>query len=268
MAVVAIGNELLSGKVRDRNVHYLARELRALGATLTRVVLCPDELPAIVDALHWAAAHAATVITTGGVGPTHDDVTLAAVAAYLGVDRARDPGFAAAIARYFGARANDDVLAMADVPRGATLLRPVRDFLPIVVAGPIHVFPGEPGALVRLFDAWKEALRQPPFWLLRLELDADEGELSPLLRRLAAAHPEVDVGSYPRFDAGAPYRLLVTVEAKDEPAVARAGAALRAAVEGAVGPAAVLRVDGPRPPATDSAEHAEPARARAGEHSP
>jgi molybdenum cofactor synthesis domain-containing protein len=242
---VAIGNELLSGKVRDQNVHFLAQELRTLGVPLRLVLVVPDEIPAIVDAIGLARARAEAVITTGGVGPTHDDVTVRAVAHAFGVDRVRDAQLERDIQAYYGGQANDDVLAMADLPRGAELLRPVPFFLPIIRLGQVFVFPGEPGALRRLFDGWKEALRQPPFVLARLELDADEGELAPPLRAHQTEFPTIQIGSYPRFDEGAPYRVLVTLEGKDPEAVRGAGERLTARLRDAFGERAILRVELP-----------------------
>jgi molybdenum cofactor synthesis domain-containing protein len=243
--VVAIGNELLSGKVRDENVHYLAQELRALGVTLRLVLVVPDEVPAIVDALALARERAELVLTSGGVGPTHDDVTIAAVCAAFGVDRVRDRELEGAIQAYYGGRANDDTLAMADLPRGAELIRPDRFFLPIVRLGPVHIFPGEPGAFRRLFDGWKERLRQTPFALARLELDADEGLLAPCLRDAQATNPDIQIGSYPRFDEGAPYRVLVTLEGKDPGSVRGVAERLAARLRADHGAPTVLRIDLP-----------------------
>lgn len=242
---MAIGDELLSGKVRDQNVHYLAQELRTLGVPLRLVLVVPDEVPAIVDAIGLARARAEAVITTGGVGPTHDDVTICAVAQAFGVDRVREPRLERDLQTYYGGKANEDVLAMADLPRGAELLRPVAFFLPIIRLGPVHVFPGEPGALRRLFDGWKEALRQPPFVSARLELDADEGELAPPLRAHQTEFPTIQIGSYPRFDEGAPYRVLVTLEGKDPDAVRGASERLAVRLRGAFGDRALLRVELP-----------------------
>ena len=242
---MAIGNELLSGKIRDQNVHYLAQELRALGVSLRLVLVVPDEVEAIVDAISLARSRADAVITTGGVGPTHDDVTIPAIAAAFGVDRVRDPKLERDIQAYYRGQANDDVLAMADLPRGAELLRPVDFFLPIISIGPVHVFPGEPGALRRLFDAWKETLRQAPFALARLERDADEGELSPPLRTQQSAFPTLQIGSYPRFDEGAPYRVLVTLEGKDPTEVRQASEQLAARLCASFGDHALRRMELP-----------------------
>lgn len=250
VAVVAIGNELLSGKVRDENLHYLAGELRALGVRLGLALLVPDEVEPIVEALAYARARADLVLTSGGVGPTHDDITLGAVAHAFGVPLEREPRLARAIEDYYGASVNEDVLSMADMPQGAELLQPAPFFLPIVRVENVYAFPGDPQALRLLFDAWKDTLRQQPWHLVRFELDADEGGLAPLLRDIQAGHTGVDVGSYPRFDAGAPYRVLVTLEGKQADQVEGARDALRARIVSELGEATLLKVEtapGPDP---------------------
>lgn len=243
VAVVAIGNELLSGKIRDENLHYLAQELRALGVRLALALVVPDEPQAIVDALAYARDRADLVLTSGGVGPTHDDITLGAVARAFGVPLAREPRLARAIEDYYGAGVNEDVLSMADMPQGAELIQPAPFFLPIVRVENVYAFPGDPQALRLLFDAWKDTLRQQPWYLVRFELDADEGSLAPLLRDLQDGFAGLDVGSYPRFDEGAPYRVLVTLEGKQAEQVERARDALRARLLSELGEASLLKIE-------------------------
>jgi molybdenum cofactor synthesis domain-containing protein len=241
--VIAIGNELLSGKVRDENVSYLAGELRRLGVRLALALFVADEPQAIADALSFARAHADAVFTTGGVGPTHDDITLRALAGALGLGLERNATLAQAIEEYYGASVNEDVLSMADMPVGAELLQPAPFFLPIVRLENIYVFPGDPRALRLLFDAWKEDLRQTPWHLIRFELDAEEGGLAPLLRDLQDGHAGLEVGSYPRFDKGAPYRVLVTLEGKQVDEVERAHAVLRERLVSDLGEACILKIE-------------------------
>jgi molybdenum cofactor synthesis domain-containing protein len=245
VAIVAIGNELLSGKVRDANVHYLAGELYGLGLSLDLVLICKDEPAAIVDAVGLARARADLVLTTGGVGPTHDDVTLAAIAQAFGRGRVRDARLEADLRAHWRGAINEDVLAMADVPEGAELIRPVPFFLPIIRVENVHVLPGEPTALRLMFEPWKETLRQRPYVLSRVTLDVDEGELSPHLRAHQADHPTTQIGSYPRFDAGAPYRVLVTLEGKDPTAVRAASDGLVRRLRDVFGAPALLSVDAP-----------------------
>src|SRR5207245_497201 len=121
-AAIAVGNELLSGKVTDRNLDYMIRELRALGAPLVLASIVPDEPQAIVDAVRYALPRADVVLTTGGIGPTHDDVTVPSIAQALDRKLARVPALERAIRAHYGSHVNEDVLRMADLPEGAELI--------------------------------------------------------------------------------------------------------------------------------------------------
>lgn len=253
VAIVAIGNELLSGKVRDENLSWLAGELRGLGVALRVALVVPDEPRAIADAVDWARARAQLVLTCGGVGPTHDDVTLEGLALAFDRPLERHPDLAARIEAHYQGRFDPQLLRMADLPRGTELLWPAPFVVPIYRLENVYAFPGVPEALRYLFQAFAERLRQPPYLLARLELDVDEGQVAPLLQRAQLAHaPAVEIGSYPRFDAGAPYRVLVTFEGKDRAAVAAAAEAVAADVASGLGPQAILRREGPSPPQPQS----------------
>jgi len=244
-AVVAIGNELLAGKVRDENLIFLARELRALGVELRVALVVPDEFEAIGEALHYARARAEVVITCGGVGPTHDDLTLAAVAQAFDRPLEPIPSLLEAIDRHYGARANDEIRSMALAPAGVELIQPVPFFLPVFKLDQVHVFPGDPAALRLLFNGWKGALSREPYHSARIKLDLDEGEVAPLLTALADAHPGVEVGSYPRFDSGRTWKVLVTIDAKDLDAVNAAASALADRIQAEFGQQAILDRAGP-----------------------
>ncbi|MEZ6189331.1 MAG: molybdopterin-binding protein [Planctomycetota bacterium] len=236
---MVIGDELLAGKIRDENLWYLAAELRALGADLACALFVGDSEAEITGALDYALARAEHVLTTGGVGPTHDDRTLAAIAAHAGVPLVRDPDLERAVHEHYPGP-SADVLSMADVPQGAELIYPSDFYLPIVKLGRVHVFPGVPGALKLMFDPWKQALAQSPYHCARRYLDADEGQVAPAVREVQERHPQVAIGSYPRFDAGAPYRVMLTVDGKDPQAVATAAADLTASLTRACGENAFL----------------------------
>ncbi len=251
-AVLAIGNELLSGKTRDSNMHYLAQELHGLGVRLVLALFVPDEVDEIALGITYARKKADIVLTTGGVGPTHDDVTLRGLAQALDRELAPEPGLADAVRDYYGDRVNDEVLSMAEIPEGAELIQPAPFFLPIFRVENVYAFPGVPGALRLLFDPWKESIRQAPFHEAHFELDVDEGELAPLLTRTVAAHPDLEVGSYPRDDEGAPYRVLVTIEGKSLEWVQSAASALLPQLRSRFGDAALLRSAVPSPEATDA----------------
>ena len=213
--MVAIGNELLSGKVRDENLTYLAAELRPLGVDLRLALVVGDEPSEIADAIRYASARAEIVLTTGGVGPTHDDVTLAALALAFDRPLVPVPSLVEAIKAHYGDKTNEALLSMALAPEGVELIQPVPFFLPVFKVEQVYVFPGDPGALKVLFNGWKHKLAGAPYEVARLEFDLEEGELAGHLEVICAAHPAVSVGSYPRFDPGRPYKVLVTIECKD-----------------------------------------------------
>lgn len=226
VAAIAIGNELLSGKVTDLNLTYAIQELRALGANLVLALVIPDTLDAIGDALHYALARAEHVFTTGGVGPTHDDLTVPAIARAIGRPLVRDASLEEAIRSWYGTHVNDEVLRMADVPEGAEIEHDARSFVPLagvrLDGKTVHWFPGEPNHFKRQFDRWKKRFEgSQPYALAQIYLDVDEAEIARDLREVENAN-QVAIGSYPKYDqdaAAAGYRVLVTIESKDRGAV-------------------------------------------------
>src|SRR5438874_7879766 len=121
-AIIVIGNEILSGKVADSNAAFLTRELRALGVNLRRILVIPDELDEIADAIRTYQPHFDVIFTSGGVGPTHDDVTMEGVARGLERRLMRHPVLEEKIRAYTGERGIDPGMKMAEVPEGAELI--------------------------------------------------------------------------------------------------------------------------------------------------
>ena len=118
-AILVIGNEILSAKVVDENGPFLARELRALGVELRRIETVPDEVPLIVDALKRCLASARWVFTSGGIGPTHDDVTIAAIAQAFGRKVVLDEGTLGLLRARYGEKLNAARTRLAEIPEGA-----------------------------------------------------------------------------------------------------------------------------------------------------
>src|SRR5260221_2699186 len=171
-AILLIGNELLSGKVDDENARYLTRELRALGVTLARVEIIPDDAADITASVRALAARHDVVLTSGGVGPTHDDVTLAAVGAAFGMPIARNAELEDLLRAGIGPRLHERDLRMADVPVGARLEygprgpgtaaeRPGRSW-PVVVVNNVWILPGVPSIFRRKFETVRELFRAAP----------------------------------------------------------------------------------------------------------
>jgi len=241
-AVLLIGNELLSGKVQDANLVVLARDLRALGVRLTRVVMVEDVREVIRDEVRALASTHDWLVTSGGVGPTHDDVTLAAVAEAFGVGLERREEIASLLRGFYGARCTEGHLCMADLPVGTELLSeadgPEGDVVevggkklpwPAFLVRNVFCLPGIPQVFQMKLGAIRARLRRlgaSAFVSRGVLTDMDEGNLKPLLDAVVAQHPEVEIGSYPAW-IGAPYRTKLTFDGRD---AARVDAALEAFV--------------------------------------
>ncbi|MFZ5892438.1 MAG: competence/damage-inducible protein A [Myxococcota bacterium] len=221
-AALVIGNELLSGKIQEANLIELARALRALGIRLIRAVFVPDDIDVIANSVRELRTLADVVFTSGGVGPTHDDVTVEAIARAFGVEAVIEPTLAALLREVYGERCTDAHLRMALVPQGAELVSNADVRWPTPLIGNVYVLPGVPEIFRMRLDAVRSHLTGPrPLISKAVFLALDEPELTPTLNSVVAAHPEVEIGSYPKwFDKS--YKTKVTFDGSDEQAVARA----------------------------------------------
>lgn len=224
-AIVLIGNELLNGKFRDENAAWLAPRLRFLGVDLRRIVTVPDDEAEIVAEVRACAGRFDHVFTSGGVGPTHDDITLAAVAAAWGAPLVRRPELELLLRAHFKARLSEDHLRMADVPEGTVLLAGGEFPWPVVQFRNIYILPGVPEIFRLKFDAIAEQFRGERYFLRNLWLNSDEGAIAALLRSVETQYA-VQIGSYPRIDRGADHRVRITVESRERERVDAAVSAL------------------------------------------
>lgn len=234
-AAVIIGNEILSGKIVDENGPHLLRTMRELGVETRRVEVVPDEIDLIVDALHRCLHSAAHVFTSGGVGPTHDDVTIEAVARALGVRVVRHPELESLLRGFYGEKINDARLRLAEIPEGAELLWGDGQTLryPAVLARNVLVLPGVPLLFRDKLDQVRERYRAEPISLQNLFLSEGEGAIAALLIEATDRFPHVAIGSYPRFDE-TDHKVKVTIESRDESAVEACTRFLRARLGTAV----------------------------------
>ena len=219
--IVLIGNEILSGKIADTNASYLCRELRGLGVEVRKIAVIPDEVELIAAEVGEQSRLFDFVFTSGGVGPTHDDVTMEGVARALGVAVFRDPRLVRLLEGFHKGRLNEARLKMAEVPEGAVLVAGQDLAFPAVVARNVHILPGVPEIFRQKFEALKERLREAPFHLCSVFVNMPEGTLADHLNELLARHPGVMLGSYPEF-FNPEYRVKVTLESKDGDQVTRA----------------------------------------------
>ncbi|MCB1036725.1 MAG: competence/damage-inducible protein A [Acidobacteria bacterium] len=229
-AALIIGNELLSGKIQETNLKLLAEELFGLGVALRRVVICPDEVEVIAGELNALRCRYDVVFTSGGVGPTHDDVTVEAVAQALGRPVVRFAELEELLVGFFGPRLRARHLRMADLPEGAELVRAREGGWPVVKVDNVYVLPGLPEVFRRKLPILRAVIPGSGAFVNRtLLLHCDEGEVADLLDRLVAAHPGVGIGSYPVWE-GREFAVRITFDGKDEAAVERAAEALRSAL--------------------------------------
>lgn len=213
-AALVIGNELLSGKVRESNVAFLGKTLFALGIVLRRVIMCPDEAETIAADLDQLRRAHDYVFTSGGVGPTHDDVTIDGVARAFGRRRVRDPTIEALLRAHYAERVTEHHLRMADLPEGASLVSTGGARWPTVRLENVFVLPGVPAIFRRKVENVRGELRGgPPFVSRSVLTHSDEGEVAAVLGRIGERHPEVAIGSYPRWADGG-YRLTVTFDGR------------------------------------------------------
>jgi molybdenum cofactor synthesis domain-containing protein len=209
--IVIIGDEILSGKFVEENAAFLIGELRALGVDLRRITVVPDVLDDIATQVTEAAGRYDHVFTSGGVGPTHDDITMAAIAHGFGTTVTRHPELEAKVRGYWKDQLADANLRLADVPAGAELVYGTGDVWPVVSYRNVYILPGVPVLFRRKFLEIRDRFRSEPVTAARLYLDIEEGELAPHLDAVVAAHPSVRVGSYPRFSER-DFRVLATLE--------------------------------------------------------
>jgi molybdenum cofactor synthesis domain-containing protein len=229
-AILIIGNEILSAKVRDENGPFLARELRALGVDLRRMETVPDEIPLIVDALLRCLRLAEHLFTSGGIGPTHDDVTIEAIAQAYGVPVVHDEKTLRLLESYYGAKLNPARRRLAEIPQGGRAEFHEGFAFPVLAIDRVTMFPGVPQLLREGFSRIRERFRQAPIFSSAIYFSLGEGALAEHLDVTVARFPAVSIGSYPRFDEGCDHRVKVTFDGRVEAEVREALAFLKALV--------------------------------------
>lgn len=215
--IIIIGNEILSGKVQDVNSFYLAAELRKLGVDVRRISVIPDELDVIgKEARDFSIAYD-FVFTTGGVGPTHDDVTMEGIAQGFGVNLVCSPIVEKILSSLYDSM-NDAVLKMAHVPDGSDVIFNKEMRFPVVNFRNIYVFPGIPGYLMKKFPFIRERFSSSSIYLKRLFLKTRESDVAALLRDVDSPENGICIGSYPILEHGS-FNLIITVESRSSRAL-------------------------------------------------
>ncbi len=213
--LIVIGNEILSGRTADKNLPYLAARLNELGIRLAEARVVPDVEEAIVRAVNECRAAHDYVFTTGGIGPTHDDITIPAIAAAFGVRAVSQPDIEAAIRAHYAGRLTEAHLLMALVPEGAEVLSVAGRSFGQVRFRNVFILPGVPQLFQHRFHRFKHRFQGEPVLLKEVFLKADEGTIAASLREVSERFPEVLIGSYPNFFK-AEYSVKVTLEARQD----------------------------------------------------
>lgn len=224
--ILVIGEEILSAKVEEENARYLVRELRALGVAVRRIDVIPDEIDEIAEAARGMSSRYDHVFTSGGVGPTHDDVTMAAMAKAFGLLLQRNLELEAKIRSAMGPNLHERDLRMADIPDGARLLYGPdgdRSHWPVVTVRNVYLLPGVPEIFRYKFQMVRELFRAGPIVGRAVYSRAGEAAIAATLDAVVAEFPGVAVGSYPRLDV-AEYKVKITVDGRDAALVERATA--------------------------------------------
>lgn len=220
--IVIIGNEILSGKTVDSNSAFLARELRQLGVTLKQITVIPDDLDVIAGTVRDFHTRFDIVFTSGGVGPTHDDITIEGVARGLGRQVLHHPVLETQVLEYLNGRPMNDALRkMTAVPEGAELLHDERTRFPTLKLENIYILPGIPEILQQKFLVLKERFAVDPYHLKIVYTNALESAIADLMHATLGVYPELLLGSYPTL-THADYRVKITLESKDKDYVERA----------------------------------------------
>jgi len=220
-ALVVIGNEILSGKVTDTNTPFLARELRCLGVSLERVVVIPDDVAQIAAEVSEFSRRFDVVFTSGGVGPTHDDITMDGVAAAFGRPLVEHAELRRAIENFVGNRVNASHLKMAQIPEGAELIVDDKLAFPTVLVENVYILPGIPELFQAKIFSLRDRFRTRPYFLRQVLVRDNETHIAEFLNATLSAFPELLLGSYPKL-SDPEYRVRLTLESKDESYVDRA----------------------------------------------
>src|SRR3954467_3861686 len=225
-ALLVIGDEILSGRTKDKNIGYIAEYLTALGIDLKEVRVVGDIEAEIVATVNALRARYTYVFTTGGIGPTHDDITAECVAKAFGVTIDHDPRaveiLKARLAQT-GAEMNEARMRMTRIPAGAELVLNKVSAAPGFWLGNVIVMAGVPSIMQVMLDEVAPKLKTGIRMLSEtVRADAREGDIGTPLGEIAKAHPEISIGSYPFFDEQRGPNTNVVLRGRDQQKLAAA----------------------------------------------
>lgn len=216
--VLVIGDEILSGRTQDANLRYFAQRFAAMGIRLAEARVIPDDTAVIVETLNEARARYSYVITTGGIGPTHDDITAASVARAFGRKMIRHPDVVARMTAFFGDRLNEARLKMSEVPDGpdVSLIETDGNIAPGFRIENVFVLAGIPSIAHAMFEALAPQLTgSAPMLSGNVGANIREGDIAAGLSAIQAKYADVAIGSYPTM-AGGRFHTSIVARTTDQ----------------------------------------------------
>jgi len=218
--IIIIGDEILSGKVQDYNSFFMAQELWSHGITLCRISIIRDSTDEIAEEVVDFAGRFDYVFTSGGIGPTHDDVTIEGIAKAFRVQPVIDEILKARLEKKQGSLSSEQ-LKMAEVPEGAELVDDETLSFPLIKFRNVYILPGIPQLLRKKFLAIEKLFDEPSIYLKKVYVDETESKIAPLLNEIVRKYEKVKIGSYPVLD-NKDYTVMVTLESLDKEVLAEA----------------------------------------------
>ncbi len=219
-AVLVIGDEILSGRTKDKNLGYIADWLASLGIDLKEARVVSDVEDDIVAAINALRHRYTYVFTTGGIGPTHDDITADAVAKAFGVPIRHDPQAVAILESYFkeiGREPNEARMRMARLPEGAAMIPNSVSKAPGFRIGNVFVMAGVPRIMAAMIETIAPQLRQgAPVLSRSITIEAGEGDIAGPLKQIQERYPQVTIGSYPKELPGPRFAADIVLRSRDE----------------------------------------------------
>ncbi|MCP4498640.1 MAG: competence/damage-inducible protein A [Deltaproteobacteria bacterium] len=231
-ACLIIGDEILSGKIHDLNSHTLAKALFIKGVKLERIEVISDDEKSLIEAVQRLNEAFDHVFTSGGIGPTHDDVTYASIAKAFGRQLAFHDDTLKQMEAHYEARASaknqdfkglsEDAKRMALLPEPAELLFTPGLWVPVVKVENVHILPGVPPLFERMLKAILTSIEGNPLFRELIFTQQSEGKIATVLRKAQEKHPHISIGSYPRYvpqgvdeDDPKRYRVMITFDGPD-----------------------------------------------------
>jgi len=211
--IIIIGDEILSGKVQDGNAFFMAQELWAHGIRLARISIIPDSIDEIAKEVKMFAERFDYVFTSGGIGPTHDDMTIDGISKAFDVRTVKDSTLKSLLEAKQGPLSPAQ-LRMAEVPEGAELIQDDTLSFPLIKFRNVFIFPGIPQLLKKKFLAVEKMFQEPLIYLKKVYVKESEPRIAPLLREIVELYGNVKIGSYPVLE-NEDYSVMITLESLD-----------------------------------------------------